>query len=269
MPWFGDGNLHRMDRYVSNNPTVIENQLNCMQATVVNGMRIEGVIMTWQGPLAGFQHSTTTQMAAQCAERGMLFALLLDPWCAKLGTGNATQNVTTALQNATTQTMLNSTAYLPEKYVLDFNTGANLATLATEFPTLKFLAQGAGFSWVSIDMAIPGSDARNAASVANLKNQNANAAMKIPGFGLGFNDAGMPTPSGVNLAKWTGTVDLTQSVWGGAPSRVLDTQGGNFFFDQWAVTPQTSEYGAIITWNDYDERTAIEDTCSMLSGIQI
>src|ERR1700723_3307192 len=220
-----------------------------MQASTIAGMRIAGVLMTWQGPLVAFQHSTAVEMCAQCAERGMLFGLVLDPWCAKTGPGTLTTNVQNALLNSTTQAMLNSTAYLPEKFVLDFSTGADLATLGAAFPSLKFLAQNTGFSWISIPSGTMTSDARNAAAVANLKVQNANPAMQIPGVCREFNDAGPRTPPGEGLANRTGTRDNTQSVWGGAPARVLDNQGGNFFYAQLAVTPMTAPSLGLITWN--------------------
>jgi hypothetical protein len=277
MPWFGDGNIHRMDRYLSNEPYVIAKQLDVMQRTQINGMPIAGIILTYQGPLAKFQHSTAMQMVVECGERDLLFALCLDPWIAKIGasgtTAPSTQNVINALNNPDVQAMLTAPAYLPEKYVLDFNTvptnpTTNVAALAAAFPSLNFLQMNVGFSWISIDMSIANSDARNASAVANLKGQNANPKMKIPGICKEFNDAGQPTPVGVSLAAWTGTRDNTTSVWGGMPARVLDSQGGNFFYDQLAVTPE-SEYMGFITWNDYDERTEIESACSAQAGIQI
>jgi hypothetical protein len=270
MPWFGDGHIHRMDRYISNDPATITKQLNVMQASTINGMRISGVLMTWQGPLAAFQHQTALNMCQQCSQRGMLFGLVMDPWCAKLGiTSDRTTNVQNALDNATTQTMLNSPAYLPEKFVCDFNTGANLVTLATAFPKLKFLQFGTGFSWPTINMNIPNSDARNLACVNSLKQQNASKLMMIPGICPKFNDAGMPSPKGVQLGSWSGARDYTTSVWGDQPARVLDGHGGNFFFDQLAVTPMTCPYLGDVTWNDYDEGTAIEQDLSISCGIQI
>jgi hypothetical protein len=118
-------------------------------------------------------------------------------------------------------------------------------------------------------MKITSSDARNASCVSNLKSQNANKAMMIPGICHRFNDAGMPSPKGVSLANWTGTRDMTTSVWGDQPARVLNDQGGNFFYDQLAVTPMTCPYLGYVTWNDYDEDTVIEPAMSVQTGIQI
>src|SRR5258706_3415342 len=258
--WFGDGKIHRMNDYLSNDPYIIAKKIDCMQKYTINGMNIEGVIATWQGPLAIFQREAICELSKQCGERGMLFALLLDPWCAKIGIGDLTTNVTNALNDPSTQTMLSGPTYLPEKYVLDFNTGADLSILASKFPTLKFLKQGVGFSWPSVDMKIVNSISRNIASVNNLKGQNSNLSMKISGICKGFNDAGMPTPKGVSLNSWIGSRDYATSVWGDQPARVLDNQGGNFFFEQLAVTPLTVPYIGFISWDDYDEGTEEEST---------
>lgn len=275
MPWFGDGNIHRVNSYLSNDPAVIDRQITVLQGTKINNEIIRGVIMTWQGPFAAFQHSTVTGWRTQCEARRMLFALLMDPWIAKINsTGDLTTTTIQALNDSTSQAMLNSPAYLPEHYVLDFNTGANLATLAATFPNLTFLQQGVGFSWPSINMSIPNSVSRNAASVSNLNSQNANAGMKIPGFlGLRFDDSGLPTPSGVSLSAWTGARDYNSSVWGGG-NRVLDDQAGKLFLDQWGVTqnpstPSSVPYAAVVTWNDYDEGTAIEPYAAAAMGIRI
>lgn len=275
MPWFGDGNIHRVNSYVSNDPAVIDRQITVLQGTKIQNEIIRGVIMTWQGPFASFQHSTVTQWCTQCEARRMLFVLLMDPWIAKINsTGDPTTTTINALNDPSSQAMFNNPAYIPEKYVLDFNTGANLATLASHFPSLHFLQQGVGFSWPSINMSIPNPVSRNASSVSNLNSQNQNAGMKIPGFlGLRFDDSGYPTPAGVSLANWTGTRDYNSSVWGGG-NRVLEDQGGKLPLDQWGVTqnpsiPSSVPYAAIVTWNDHDEGTAIEGYAAAALGIRI
>lgn len=283
MPWFGDGKIHRMDRYVSNDPAVIEKQIDTIRASRIAGQIIAGVIMTWQGPGASFQHSAVMEWCTQCEQRQMLFALLMDPWIAKIGSVGGTtvtpSLVVSALNSADTQNMLTSSAYVPELFILDFNIFQNTSySLANDvIPHLTgaaanavFLEQGAGFSWPPINMSITDSNARNTASLNSLRTQNANAAMRIPGISMGFNDAGEPTPVGVSLGSWTGTRDYSSSVWGGQ-ARVLDTHGGMFFQDQLnpGVTPLNVPYWAYVTWNDYDERTAIEDSCATLAGVQI
>jgi hypothetical protein len=272
MPWFGDGGIHRMDSYLSNDPNVVKNQINVMMTARIYGLQVQGVIMTWQGPGATFQHSAVQQWNTQCQQRGLLFALLMDPWIAKINspTGNPDlQTVINALNDPTSQAMFNSSAYVPEKFVLDFNIGVDMTALQAQFPTLNFLAQGTGFAWPSINMTIANSEQRNQACVTNLQTQHNNAAMKIPAVCLRFMDAGQPTPVGVNLSAWTGTRDYATSVWGGQPSRVLDMQAGKLFFDSFNTVPGACPYLGFVTWNDFDEGTDVEAFYAMLSGIRI
>ena len=276
MPWFGDGNIHRIDSYASNSATVVKNQIDILFATRVFGLQVQGAILTWQGPYAAFQHSTVMQWNTQCAARGMLFALLMDPYIASIGptpppvTGNsATDHVIQALNHVDSQTMLNASCYVPEKYILDFNTGANLTQLATQFPNLQFLAQGSGFAWPSINMSLTQSEARNQDSVNNLQGQHQHPAMRVPAVGMGFRDNGEPTPVGVSASAWTGTRDYNTSVWGGQAARVLDTQGGKLGLDYFATVPGSAPYLGFVTWNDYDEGTQIEDFWAVTTGVRI
>ena len=277
MPWFGDSNIHRMTSYVSNDPVVITNQINILMTVRTFGIQCQGVIMTWQGPNAAFQHSCVMEWNRQCVDRGLLFCLLMDPWLAKIGSPDGTANLQTtlnALNHADTQTMLNSACYVPELYLLDFNIAQNASTpfsipndVAPHFPTWTFLEQGSGFAWPAIPSIVKSED-RNAASVANLQSQHQNPAMKVPAVGLRFMDAGQPTPVGVTLANWTGSRDYNSSVWGGA-ARVLDTQGGKLFFDYFDTVPGSTPYLGLVTWNDYDEQTDVEAFYAMLAGIRI
>jgi hypothetical protein len=150
--------------------------------------------------------------------------------------------------------MLNATSYCPEKYILDFNSGADLGALAKTFPQYKFLAQGQGFSWISVP-TIADSAARNASAVGNLKSQHANPAMKVASFCASFNDAGMPLPAGVqSQAQMTGR-DYSQSVWGG-PARILDSFAGQFTQQQLATINPATPIVAIVSWADYDEQSS-------------
>jgi hypothetical protein len=277
MPWMGDGNFpHRMNSYSSNDPQVISNQLDILQTVRCFGVQCQGAILTWQGPYSGFSHSTTMEWSQQSVERGMLFALLMDPAVASAGptppvvTGNAaTDHVIQALRHADAQAMLNASSYVPEKFVLDFSTGADLTQLPPHLPSLSFLGHGSGFGWPNIDMSITDSEQRNTQSVSDLGSQHANPAMRIPAVMLGFRDAGQPTPPGVSAGAWTGTRDYNTSVWGGQPARVLDTQGGKLFFDYWATVPGSAPYLGLVTWNDYDEGTDCEAFYACLAGIRI
>lgn len=255
MPWYGDGNVHRNVPYKSNDKYVIAKQLELMQS-----VGIDTVILTWQGIIPTFQHSTAQEMVVQCGEREMGFMLLLDPWCANLpNTTNKTTNVINSLKDPTTQDILNAPAYVPEKYVLDFSTGADVTALSNNFPNLKFLKENVGFSWPMIPW-----------NADVYKQCNQLGDMKIPGVCIGFNDAGEP--------RADGSRDYSRSVWGG-PTRVLDTQAGNFFnsqlktlvnsYEQSSGPPVNSyPYVAIVTWNDYDEQSSgpLEAYVAALNG---
>lgn len=269
--YLGDGHVHRGVPYVATNPKVIAQKLTLMQ-----DCGIDLIIGTWQGPWAASCHLDATLTCAMCAEFGMQFALLLDPWCAKLSptgatTAPSTANVIAALEYPSTVAMLESSSYIPEKYILDFNTGADLPALGKQFSAYKFLPMNAGFSWISIS-AITDSVKRNAAAVANLKTQHANPAMKIASFCTSFDDSGMPLPAGVQtqvaFEAAGGQRDNTQSVWGG-PARILDGFEGEFMEQQIATIPATVPIVAILTWDDVDERSSgpLEETAAAEAGV--
>jgi len=119
---------------------------------------------------------------------------------------NATQEVIDQL-NAWPK----STAYLPEKYVLDFLDPASMVDLAKVGAAtgMNILHKHVGYSWPEI-----------ANTVAQLKRDNEQSEMKIPGLCMGFNDAGKLLPTGMR--------DYSQSVWGGGPARVNRSSGGEF-----------------------------------------
>jgi hypothetical protein len=256
--YLADGHVHRAVPYVATNPSVIAKKLSLMQA---DGVDI--VISTWQGIYAESSNLDTVLMAAQCIEVGLQFALLLDPWCAKLSAkgqnANYTSNVTASLQAPSTQAILNSPCYVPEKYVLDFNTGADLSALGKSFPTVKFLAQGSGFSWISIPQ-ITDSPARNAAAVVNLKAQHANPAMKIASFCESFDDSGQPLPVGIQsqaaFDAAGGNRNYAVGVWGDNPARILESFEGQFAQQQLATINPATPIIALITWDDLDEQSS-------------
>lgn len=258
--YLGDGHVHRAVPYTATDPKVIAAKLGLMQADGV-----DVVIETWQGPWATSCNQDAITTSQMCAKLGMEFALLLDPggmqkWQSGLTEAQITANVVAALTAPTTVAMLNNPAYVTNKYILDFNTGANLVQLAADFPSYKFLAQGAGFSWIAIPpTSITDSPAKNAWAVANLAAQHANPAMTIASFCAGFNDSGMPLPQGVQSQATFdadgGVRDLTQSVWGG-PARILESFAGMFSQQQIATINPTTPIVAILTWDDYDEQSS-------------
>jgi len=264
MAWFGEPNkVHRVSRYQSNDPSVIAAQLDTMR-----DCGIEGVIITWQGPTINtFLHDATIKIWEGCMERQMLFSLLLDPWIAK-GQPNPTQAVIAALQHVDTQRVLASPCYLPEGYVLEFDLGAsavvNLGSVQAAI-SAPLLSWHSGFSWPAIPV-----DAHNPSdSLLVLKANNAQPTMRVAGINVMFNDGGQPMPAGAIAATFKGGRNYAQSVWGGSPTRAIDHQAGNWFYDQLTVTPVTVPYIALVTWNDHDEGTGIEYIAAVLSGKRI
>ena len=254
----GDGHVHRAIPYDPINPAVAIQKAKLMQSD-----GIDVCICTWQGPWATACNAAAMNMCAACKQVGLQFALLLDPggmqkWQPGQSQAQVTLNVTSALNAPTTQAMLNASSYVPEKYILDFNTSANLNLLAKAFPSYNFLAQGSGFSWISIP-TITDSTQRNAAAVANLKSQHANPAMRVASVCFSFNDSGQPLPVGVqSQAQFDaagGVRNLTNSVWGG-PARILDSFAGQFGLQQIATINSATPIIAVVSWSDYDEQSS-------------
>jgi hypothetical protein len=260
MSYNSDGHVHRAIPYDATNPAVALQKAQLMQSDGV-----DLCICTWQGPYAPSCHAAAIAMCNACKQVGLQFALELDPWCAKLSESgqntNYTANVTAALQYPSTQAMLNASSYVPEKWVLDFTTGADLATLSKTFPTLAFLEQLNGFSWIAIPpVNITDSPLKNAWAVSNLKSQHANPAMKIASFCDSFNDAGQPLPVGVSsqaaFDQAGGNRNYQVGVWGNVPCRVLESFAGQFAQQQLATINPACPVIAILTFSDYDEQSS-------------
>jgi hypothetical protein len=253
----GNGAVHRGIPYNANDPKVIAKQLELMQS---DGVDI--VIGTWQGIYAAACNENAMLVSQACSEVGLQFMLLLDPWCAKLSANgqntNYTANVTSSLQAKTTQTMLNASSYVPEKYILAFNTGANLTQLEVTFKGFAFLEQGTEFSWISIPK-ITDSPVRNAAAVSNLKAQHTNPAMKVASYCSSFDDSGQPLPVGVSTQaafdSAGGNRNYSNSVWGG-PTRILESFSGELETQCIQTINPTTSIIARLTWNDYDEQSS-------------
>lgn len=282
MPWVGEpGHMHRENAYSSNSTAVIRAQLDNMQA-----VGIDVVLLTWRGVDAngGWDQTVAFTLAQELATRGMLFAYVLDPnllMYRKDQALSATGELIRQLSNSSVQAVLNNKAYVPEKYVLDFLTGfhdpnkpnnnVDWAAVERVIP-VKHLLRNEGYAWPSLQ------------AITDVANVHKNPAMRIPGVAYRFNDAGCPVPYGVkDPTKMTGR-DYTQSVWQSVdyrtdptkskPARVNQAKAGHYYLDcvasiQASPSALSSPYCAIVTWNDYDEGTAIEDFVVGLTGIRI
>lgn len=261
MGWFGSPNhVYPMTAYKSNNPLTIAKQLTVMQECGVGG-----VILTWQGVTVNpFLHSVAIEMSQQCSERGMLFCLLLDPWICKTPVPGKTkeQVISASLSDPSVQAILAAPSYVPEGYILDFGTGANLSTLSGMFPKLQFLPQNTGFAWPPIQNAV--------AATGHMNNLS---TMKFPCLFSRFFDGGVassnfPAPVRGDAAG----KDMNTSQWSPAGTndcRMIETQAGTVALNSAATIPLAAKYAAYVTWNDYSERTEMESALSLLTGIQL
>lgn len=260
MGWFGSPNhSFPMTAYSSNSPLTIGKQLTIMQKC-----KVDGLILTWQGPtVSPFIHSVAMEFSQQCSERGMLFGLLMDPWiCKQVPTGSSKEvMIIAALKDPTTQAILTAPSYLPEKYVLDFGTGANLSTLGLAFPTLSFLAQNIGFAWNPVQNPVNSTSAMNNFST-----------MKIPCITSRFKDGGAVSTDPAFSALIRGDAagkDMNTSGWSPAGTndcRVINNQAGQIALKIAASVPLAARYAAYVTWNCYMEDSSCEDSMSYLTN---
>jgi hypothetical protein len=255
--YIGNGEVQGAVPYatIANTPALIRQKL-----TLMKQCNVDLVISTWQGP---WSNDDTILFGQLCSEFGMQHALLLDPggmakWLPNQSAATITANVIAALTAAMT-TIINLPSYVPEKWVLDFATGAILSQVEAKFPMLDILQMRAGFSWPSIpDMSNPVS--RNAASVADIKTQNSSSAMRLPGVCSCFNDAGETLPANaVTLVEWENNgcqVNYNIGAWGNNPCRILESYAGQLLQQMLAVTPPTAPAIMFVTWDDYRERSS-------------
>lgn len=264
MEWFNEPRsgdptkVHRVTAYTSSDNLTVARQLENMQA-----VGIDGVISTWMGPKVNpFIHATCMETAKQCAERGMLFALLMDPWICKSGVTpqDKANLIATELRDLTTLNMITSGSYVPEMAVLDFSTGADLSLLRTLVPRFVFWERGIDYGWPNID-----------GTILNLAVQHTSVRMQVPAVCSGFFDGGRLSPVVGNGINGAGR-NYEQGVWPNVPvRRVIDHQAGNFYLDTVGtlVNCKTARYAGLVTWNDHDEGTGIEQFISMLTGRRI
>jgi hypothetical protein len=265
----GDLHPHKGPKsYNPNDPKVIAKRLDLMQLDG-GGM----VIATWEGITAAIQNTEMITKAQLCIPVGMKFALLLDPGCAnrwiqvdkatgrpsgwtpQMWTAYLTKNVIESLQAVSTQAVINSLAYHEARYVLDFNTGADLVAVKAAVKDINILPQDVGFSWPPIPF-----------NVNDYKRINSNPAMKIAGVFEKFCDAGMPLPEGVQQQDKVTGYDRNRSTWGG-PARVEPGNAGQLLFSQWATINPSTPIIAKVTRNDYDEETEDESESAALHGV--
>lgn len=247
--WFGAKN-HLSPDYRSYSPETIKRQLDCMQA-----LEIDGVVALWGGSTIEVgSHAAVIEMAFQTNARGMLFALCVNNSLVKfrpVQSVPADVEVITQMANPDIQELLTLSNYVPGGYVLEFGVFSQIAdagqSIRAATPGLQWLSQPKGYTWPQPLAADP---------IATLRQQNADNQPVFSAVFSEFNDSKRG--------------DLQHQVWDTTqPARIIEPRGGHTWHDSIAAACPTSLYLQIVTWNDYEERTAIEAGASMATGIRI
>lgn len=217
--------------------------------TVLEKNGIRGCFFTYQGPFATAQHAVVMEFVRQVQEREMLFALVMDPWSAGGDPNNkaqATLDLTKCFANTDVQWLLNSPAYIPEKAILDYGTGADYSKVGVKNPIWY---RHTHYSWVEVATPKIGDPPVN--PIPDLAKSNANPTMMVPGISLQFSDGGWPA------AAIPGGIDRNLSSWNGkTAARYVSDRAGNYLFDQLAITPMNKPYIGLVTLDDFHEGTA-------------
>lgn len=256
MPWTGDPTrVNHSTGYIQTTPSVIKAQVACIKAA-----GFDGVVAVWQGQTHTFTNQAFLAFVTACINAGLTVVTMLDPWIAK-GQSNPTKAVITALSSQAFKNIIEASKL---NYVLEFDlansASVNVPAVRTAFPALNILSWHTGFSWPT--PLNPGTT----------KADNVKSTCIFPCVYYQFFDGGYPLPNGVGSpGTFNGQRDYNTSVWGSStgPTRILDPTAGSAFLDEVASIPKNAKYAMFATWNDWDEGTAIEGFCSMLTGIKI
>jgi len=224
--------------YKSNDLRVIRTQLELIQRA-----QYDGVIVLWYVDVDPFINDACEKICFLCEEKQMLFGLCVDPWA--MGKDKTAMTIEQKNEKWTVllglaQNFMNSRAYLPEKYIIDFATGADIPAVVKqnmEGPyTYNILRTYYEVAWPQVK---PGLDSK-----AKLLEMNKTAI--IPCVMHSFDDHDPANP--------------TQSIWGG-PARRIDSQDGMLELDLVKgirALPKEPQYVQRISYNDYRERHFVE-----------
>lgn len=229
--------------YDSRAPYVIGDQLSAMEALAsALGASAFGVIALTFGPtVSSFIHTAVMEMARQCFNRNVPFALCFDPWTVRTSTDKNAAMIA-ALKNIDTQVMLNGRSYLAGRPVLDFATGVNPLTIDAAKLGIQYWMEDVDYAWPDVANLIP-----------RLTVVQGLATMKLPCLMSQFDDG-------------TGT-DRNKSVWDSTkPVRIVPSLAGKTYWDMAALIPKSATMVQAVTWNDYRENTNWEQFAAMLWG---
>lgn len=249
--WHGKpGATNKPVGYDSSNQFALNTLLDLMQQD-----GYAGVVALTYGSTSGFINDVCEKMLYQCWVRKMSFMLSFDPWAvgdkskiAAMAPADQVKARTAGFIAALDfcKPFFINPAYVSEKYVIDFATGAAVSADDAKQRGVTILPTYSQCAWPKPQVADPAGD---------LIQQNAKAL--IPAMFRRFNDSGLPKldASGAVVSR-----DYSQSVWGG-PARVVEDDGGGVLWRILRAMPAT-KYVQYVTIDDRDEGT---DELSRLS----
>lgn len=252
--WFQRTAGQHIAMYDSADPRVVRSQIRMAKA-----VGIDGFVLDWYGPGNELINRVALELAVQCEAEGFEFSVMLDAGIFKWAAAGVDKAgllysaVDYALANLATSSAYTRLSGKPLFWEFGLRgNGADMNALFAKYPNLQLLTQttsipqSAGtFAW--IDTA-GGIDALRSYLAAPQS-----AGIKVPCIFPGFDDH-----SPANLAN---------SVWGGA-ARFVSPRNGDTWTDCIQAIKAAGQFQMvqIVTWNDYEEGTAIEPFIKAITG---
>jgi len=257
-------NIPQMNRYVSADPNVISAQLDVMQY-----IGVAGAVVLTKG--SGFSWEATKKLAYTLNARRMPFAIMLDKWVAKISSSvSPNDNVINFVNSKEFQELVSLESYLhdetqtPVPVVYEFDLGpvggADISVVNSKIYNCQLGSKHTAFGWLENTAET---------TLSTLKNDYAKNPTILPCAAVEFNDCDT-WPNATAAAMKAVGPEFAGSVWDHTKvHREIRSQAGNFYFDMLALVPKTAKRLQIVTWNDYRERTNIEQVAAVLAGIRI
>lgn len=261
MGWFQKaGGKHIAGVCESQDPRTVRNQIYAAKA-----IGIDGFVVDWYGNNDNPTNQATLELMVSAESVGFEFSIMLDSGIYKWVSTDPAVRLQTlhtaidyALQNFTGSpeyTYLNAKPLFWEFGLRE--TGIDVAALAKAYPQIALVSQntqpGPGavdgtYAWVN---GFPDKGIEYLAGYLN----SSPGGVKIPCLFWQFDDHDPKNPA--------------NSVWGG-PARLISPRNGDTWNDTVKMVAATSpNIVQICTWNDYEERTAIEPVAKAITGTQL
>ena len=254
MQWFYPGSVHSQNTgvsYDSSNVVTIGRQI-----TLMKSLGFDGVLVDWYGPDSvnptgdrAFQRlleacEVLNFQAGICIDKGALSSLVT------ANVGMTYQQAFQLAYNYVKSVYAANPAFFRD-FIAEFDCGAKALSVGqtidfTRFPDVIHddSKYGRFFTWAGLPGGQP-------SVTANYSNSNC----VMGSLCFAFNDESSTNP--------------VQSVWGG-PARIMNRArtAANFLAGIKALPP-TLRYVQLVTWNDYEEGTALEGVVAALNGVKL